>query len=59
MWVSFDMFPGTLRPYSDSPSGWELDPVEAPIVREMFRLAVVANLGQNATADRLTQTAEH
>ena len=34
---------------------WELDPVEAPIVREMFRLAVEENLGQKATADRLTQ----
>ena len=34
---------------------WELDPVEAPVVREMFRLAVEENLGHKATADRLTQ----
>jgi site-specific DNA recombinase len=34
---------------------WELHPVEAPIVREMFRLATEENLGFKATADRLTQ----
>jgi site-specific DNA recombinase len=34
---------------------WELDPTEAPIVREMFRLAVEENLGYKAIADRLTQ----
>jgi site-specific DNA recombinase len=34
---------------------WELHPVEAPIVREMFRLATEENLGYKATADPLTQ----
>jgi site-specific DNA recombinase len=33
---------------------WELDPEEAPIVREMYRLAVEENLGYKAIADRLT-----
>jgi len=33
---------------------WELDPVEAPIVREMYRLAVEENLGYKAIADKLT-----
>ena len=34
---------------------WELDPIEAPIVREMFRLAVEENLGYKSIADRLSQ----
>ncbi len=34
---------------------WALDPIEAPIAREMFRLAVEENLGYKAIADRLTQ----
>lgn len=33
---------------------WELDPDEAPVVREMYRLAVEENLGYKAIADRLT-----
>jgi site-specific DNA recombinase len=33
---------------------WELDPVEAPVVREMYRLRVNENLGYKAIADRLT-----
>ncbi len=33
---------------------WELDPVEAPIVKEMYRLAVEENLGYKAIADKLT-----
>jgi site-specific DNA recombinase len=33
---------------------WELDPVEAPITREMYRLAVEENLGYKAIADKLT-----
>ena len=33
---------------------WELDPVEAPIAREMYRLAVEENLGYKAIADKLT-----
>lgn len=34
---------------------WELDPSEAPIVREMHRLAVDQNLGYKAIADRLSE----
>jgi site-specific DNA recombinase len=33
---------------------WELDPVEAPIAREMYRLAVDENLGYKSIADRLS-----
>ena len=33
---------------------WELDPVEAPLVREMYRLAVEQNMGYKAIGDRLT-----
>ena len=33
---------------------WELDPDEAPVVREMHRLAVEENLGYKAIGDRLT-----
>ncbi len=34
---------------------WELDPIEAPVAREMFRLAVEENLGYKSIADRLSQ----
>jgi site-specific DNA recombinase len=33
---------------------WELDPVEAPIAREMYQMAVEENLGYKAIADKLT-----
>jgi len=33
---------------------WELDPDEAPIVREMYRLAMEENLGYKAIGDKLT-----
>jgi site-specific DNA recombinase len=33
---------------------WELDPAEAPIAKEMYRLAVEENLGYKAIADNLT-----
>ena len=33
---------------------WELDPVEAPIAKEMYRLAIEENLGYKAIADKLT-----
>jgi hypothetical protein len=33
---------------------WQLDPTEAPIAREMFRLATEENLGNKSIADRLT-----
>ena len=33
---------------------WELHPIEAPIARQMFRLAVEENLGYKGIADQLT-----
>jgi len=33
---------------------WEIDPVEGPVVREMYRLAVEENLGYKLIADRLS-----
>lgn len=52
--------PFGLRPVREIVNGrvetrWELDPIEAPIVREMYRLAVNENLGYKAIADQLTQ----
>jgi len=51
--------PYGLRPIKDVTEGkvimrWELDPEEAPVVREMYRLAVEENLGYKAIADRLS-----
>ena len=45
---------GLRRVYEGRNSRWELDPVEAPIVREMYRLAVEENLGFKAIGDRLS-----
>jgi len=38
---------------------WELDPTEAPIVREMCRLALEKNMGYKAIADKLTDEGYH
>jgi site-specific DNA recombinase len=51
--------PYGLRPIKEVTEGkvvmhWEIDPEEAPVVREMYRLAVEENLGHKAIADRLT-----
>ena len=46
---------GLRRVYHGREVQWELDPVEAPVVREMYRLAVEQNLGFKAIADRLTE----
>jgi site-specific DNA recombinase len=51
--------PYGLRPIKDVKGSevtirWELDPVEAPIAKEMYRLAVENNLGYKAIADKLT-----
>ena len=51
--------PFALKPVREIKGGtvetrWEMDQVEAPIVREMFRLATEENLGHKAIADRLT-----
>ncbi|MFO8101900.1 MAG: recombinase family protein [Dehalococcoidia bacterium] len=36
-------------------TAWELDPAEAPIVREMYRMATVHNLGYKSISDRLAE----
>ena len=51
--------PYGLRPIKDVIEGklvmrWELDPEEAPVVKEMYRLAVEENLGFKAIADKLS-----
>ena len=46
---------GLRRIYQGKDVTWELDPVEAPIAKEMYRLAVEENLGFKAIADRLTE----
>ena len=46
---------GLRRVYQGRDVGWELDPIEAPIVREMYRLSVEENRGYKAIADRLTE----
>ena len=56
--------PYGLRPVKEVAEGkvvmhWEIDPEEAPIVREMYRLAVEENLGHKAIADRLTAKGYH
>ena len=45
---------GLRRIYKGKEVKWELDPVEAPVAREMYRMAVEENLGFKAIADRLT-----
>lgn len=56
--------PYGLRPIKDVTEGkvavrWELDPEEAPVVREMYPLAVEENLGYKAIADRLSAKGYH
>ena len=46
---------GLKRVYEGREVHWELDAVEAPVVREMYRLAVEENLGFKAIGDRLTE----
>jgi site-specific DNA recombinase len=51
--------PYGLRPLREIEGGkvivhWELDPEEAPVVKEMLRLSIEENLGYKAIADRLT-----
>ena len=45
---------GLRRAYYGKEVRWEKDPVEAPVVREMYRLSVEENRGYKAIADRLT-----
>jgi site-specific DNA recombinase len=45
---------GLRRVYQCRDAAWELDPVESPIVRQMYRLAVEENLGFKGIADRLS-----
>ncbi len=44
---------GLQRVYEGREVKWELDPLEATVVREMYRLAVDENLGFKSIADRL------
>ena len=46
---------GLRRVYQGKDVSWELDPVEAPVVRQMYRLAVEENLGFKAIGDKLTE----
>jgi site-specific DNA recombinase len=47
--------PFGLKPvYQGKEAHWEIDPIEAPVVREMYDLAVEENLGYKAIGDRLT-----
>ena len=46
---------GLRRVYEGREVHWELDPVEAPVVREMYKLTVEQNLGFKAIADKLTE----
>jgi len=45
---------GLRRVYEGRDYHWEIDPTEAPVVREMYSLSVEQNLGYKAIADRLT-----
>lgn len=51
--------PYGLRPVREVKEGkvvvhWELDPIEAPVVREMYRFVVEENKSYKSTADRLS-----
>ena len=46
---------GIKKVYQGRNSHWEIDPVQAPVVREMYRLAVEENLGYKAIADRVSE----
>lgn len=45
---------GLKRVYQGREAHWEIDPMESPVVREMYHLVVEENLGYKAIADRLT-----
>ena len=47
---------GLRRVYHGREVRWEKDPVEAPVVREMYRLSVEENRGYKAIADILTSS---
>jgi site-specific DNA recombinase len=47
---------GLRRIYLGREVRWEKDPVEAPVVREMYRLSVDENRGYKAIADILTES---
>ncbi|MCH8281350.1 MAG: recombinase family protein [Chloroflexi bacterium] len=46
---------GLKRVYQGRETKWEIDPLEAPVLREMYRLAVEENLGYKRIGDTLTQ----
>lgn len=45
---------GLRKIYEGKDFHWEIDPVEAPVVREMYRLAVEENLGYKAIGDSIS-----
>ena len=45
---------GLKRVYQGRETKWEIDPLEAPVLREMYRLAVEENLGYKRIGDTLT-----
>ena len=45
---------GLRRIYHGKEVHWERDPIEAPVVREMYRLSVEENRGYKSIADQLT-----
>ena len=45
---------GLRKVYEGKDFNWKIDPVEAPAVREMYRLTVEENLGYKAIGDRLS-----
>ena len=46
---------GLRRVYEGRDLKWEIDPVEGPVLRKMYTLTVVDNLGFKGVADRLTE----
>ena len=50
---------GLRRVYQGKEVNWEKDPVEAPVVREMYRLSVEENRGYKAIADLLNTAGHH
>ena len=50
---------GLRRAYEGKAVRWELDTIEAPVVREMYELAVDQNLGFKSIADRLAARGYH
>jgi site-specific DNA recombinase len=46
---------GLRKTYEGREIQWEIDPIEGPVVREMYRLAVEENVGYKSIADKLNE----